>query len=163
MDKIIIYSERLLYHIYTMSPKEFSRFKKLPHVSKTVRQSQGFTLIELLVVIAIISILAALLLPALSKAKQKTQAVYCMNNTHQLMVSWMGFATDNKDDLPRNLNYGGSPGPTSAPSWANGWMDWTASHDNVAAEFLNDDRYALIAPYTAKSLTVFKCPADNYL
>src|SRR5437667_1353454 len=60
----------------------------------------GFTLIELLVVIAIIAILAAMLLPALSKAKIRAQGIGCMNDTHQLMIAWRMYAEDNRESLP---------------------------------------------------------------
>jgi len=109
----------------------------------------GFTLIELLVVIAVIGILAAMLLPVLSRTKLRAQQSQCLNNIRQLQLSWQVYADDNQDTLVRNI-------PGDPKSWINGQtgnMNSAASATNLASI-----SSGLLFQYN-KTFGIYKCPS----
>src|ERR1035438_4606069 len=119
------------------------------------RQARAFTLIELLVVIAIIAILAAMLLPALARAKVQSQTVKCLSTKKQLMLGWKMYADDFHDYMLPNAPAGAS----DALSWcATSGEGWGSEGDNTnIATYLG----CLMAPYVLKQVAVYGCPGDT--
>jgi prepilin-type N-terminal cleavage/methylation domain-containing protein/prepilin-type processing-associated H-X9-DG protein len=148
------------------------RVKVQTKYQKADPRNGGFTLIELLVVIAIIAILAALLLPALSRAKARAYGIQCMSNNRQLMLCWRMYAEENNDILPPN-DY-----PYNVQGLDNGTlMTWVFGSMAVNRDILNGGA-GIYNPSTAnnqlvgmnpplsslaaynKNATLYKCPAD---
>jgi len=102
------------------------------------------------VVIAIIAILAAMLLPALSKARTKAEGVSCLNNGKQMMLAWRLYVDDSVDRVPQSY------GPNE---WVHGWMDFTSSRSNWDIE--QDIKKSLLWAYCGKNAAIWKCPADK--
>lgn len=138
--------------------------RRLSCARSAPRPPTGFTLIELLVVIAIIAVLASLLLPALSRAKERGRLAQCVNNFKQLQLAWQMYADDNADEAP----------------WCGAldWVDWiragdgwpvailgTLSYapdnpDNFNTDYLLNPKYSALANYV-HSAKLYKCPSDR--
>jgi len=118
--------------------------------------SPAFTLIELLVVMAVIAILAALLLPVLSRSRIKAEGIACSSNIKQLSLALSLYADDNEDFLVNN--YGKPQTLATRNTWANNVESWTNSDDNTNLIYVTD---TLFSPYDNRSALIYKCPADR--
>ncbi len=117
---------------------------------------RAFTLIELLVVIAIIAILAALLLPALARARSKALQTECISNKKQLALAVQMYASDNQDVVVPNAPLGGMPDNLT---WCGNQLEgWHNEQANTNRDYY---KKSIMAAYLVDQVGVYKCPADN--
>jgi prepilin-type N-terminal cleavage/methylation domain-containing protein/prepilin-type processing-associated H-X9-DG protein len=141
----------------------FSHGKIQKHARSGDFAGRAFTLVELLVVIALIAVLAALLLPALKRAKEKAQGMQCVGNIRQLAFGWFLYSDDHNGRLAYNLGGklgGKDPAAKTNANWVNNNLTWGLDSDNTNSASLTE---AGLGSYVSKNAKIYRCPADHLL
>ena len=133
------------------------------HAQGGLAARRAFTLVELLVVIALIAVLAAMLFPALIRAKEKAQGIQCVSNVRQLAFGWFLYSDDHNGRLAYNL--GGKlglkdPAMKTNANWVNNNLTWGLDSDNTNTATLTE---AGLGSYVSKNALIYRCPADRVL
>jgi prepilin-type N-terminal cleavage/methylation domain-containing protein/prepilin-type processing-associated H-X9-DG protein len=123
------------------------------HETSAVRD--GFTLIELLVVIAILAVVASILMPTLSRGKEKAQSVACLSNLKQLQTCWHMYTVDFQDFLPPNNSVVAASSGASVAAGAS-WCAGSPRYDTTTTNIEN----GVLFPYS-RSVAIYHCPSDD--
>jgi prepilin-type processing-associated H-X9-DG protein len=131
--------------------------------------NRAFTLVDLLVLLAMVGIGALLLVPAMARTKPNSKAIQCLNNLRRFTAAWGMYPGDNSDRVPNN--YGAADTINAIQNgrldnWANNIMTWGANPNSLYDQSNTNVPWLANGPlgsYLSHTISVFKCPADNYL